>query len=116
MRVHRKTCDQLPEVIRSALPDSEIAKSIKLCETKATGVVKNVIAKSSLDELALIIKVQKFSAIIDESTDDGTVKNLAVCVRFFDERLKSIKTLFWKLVNIFSKDDPDDANEGATAE
>lgn len=110
-----KACEHLPNLLKSAFHDSEIVKSVTLGKTKASGIIKNVISKSCIEELSCTLKRVKFSIIIDESTDIAAVKNLAVCVRFFDEGLKSIQSKFWKLINVFDGNDPDAADEGATA-
>jgi len=56
----------------------------------------------------------KFSIIIDESTDIvGTVKNMAICVKYDLENNK-LETTFWELVQLFTY--PESAKKGATAE
>ncbi|KAE8745949.1 hypothetical protein FOCC_FOCC007310 [Frankliniella occidentalis] len=98
---------------KKCYPDSKIAQGMQLGRTKTTKVITNVIAKCHQNDLADTLKQTKFSVIIDESTDIGTIKSMAVCVRFH-EGVKVI-TKFWKLVQVFSEKNPDEANEGATA-
>lgn len=52
---------------------------------------------------------------MDESTDIAAVKSLCICVRFFCDKEKRTATIFWNLVQIFSGQTPEEANEGATA-
>ncbi|KAK5648347.1 hypothetical protein RI129_003239 [Pyrocoelia pectoralis] len=108
--------DHLTSVIKECFPDSKIAKGIVLNRTKATQVVKNVIGRCCEENIDDLLKVNKFSLIIDESTDIAAIKTLCVCVRFFYATNEKITTLYWKLIQIFSGNDPDQANEGATAE
>lgn len=70
----------LPELMRSVCKDSEIAKKIVSSRTKTTAVINNVIGKCS-KELRDIMKENKFSLIVDESTDKGCTKHLCIVVR-----------------------------------
>jgi hypothetical protein len=65
--------------------DSEIAKNIKCGRTKATAVIKHIIGQQNLENLCAILKTSKFSLIVDESTDLGCAKHLALVVRYFYE-------------------------------
>lgn len=49
--------------------------------TKCTQLIQNVIGETICEETIKKLKEQKFSIIIDEATDRGTVKNLAVVTR-----------------------------------
>lgn len=60
------------------------------------------------------MKKYKFSVVIDESTGVGTVKNMAICVKYYDVELNKLETKFWELVQLFT--DPASAKAGATAE
>lgn len=71
----------LPELMRSVCKDSEIAKKIVSSRTKTTAVINNVIGKCSKEELRDIMKENKFSLIVDESTDKGCTKHLCIVVR-----------------------------------
>lgn len=64
-----KACEHLPNLLKSAFHDSEILKSVTLGKTKAAGIIKNVISKSCIEDLSCTLKSEKFSVIIDESTD-----------------------------------------------
>ncbi|KAK3926633.1 Zinc finger protein 862 [Frankliniella fusca] len=112
---------------KASFPDSKIAQAVKLERTKATNICKYVIGRSESESLTEKLKTKKFSVIIDESTDIGTVKNLCINVRFVDSievlneageptMRRRLVTKFWKLVQVFSPNDADAAAEGATAE
>ena len=68
----------LPELIRSVCKDSDIAKKIASSRTKTTAVIRNVLGKSSKEELVDILRENKFSLIVDESTDKGRTKHPCV--------------------------------------
>ncbi|XP_030758170.1 uncharacterized protein LOC115883889 [Sitophilus oryzae] len=81
--------------------------------TKITSIVKNVIAPCERETLAQKLCKRRFSVLIDETTDIGTVSTLCIIVRFFDEDRKQIISQFFKLINVF---DEATGKTGATAE
>lgn len=80
--------EHLPNLIRVICPDSEIAKKIKCGRTKCSSIVKNVMGKQNERDIVSILKSQKFSLIIDESTDKSTTKHLAMVCRYFNDDRK----------------------------
>ena len=84
--------------------------------TKCTSVLKNVLGQCHFNELVEELKCKKFSFLIDESTDIGSIKNMCVCVRYFREKSKKIETKFFSLVQCFSSKNADEAEVGATAQ
>ena len=109
-----RCADHLVAVNKKCFEDSKVAQQVSLGRTKATVILKHVIGKCHSLELAQILRRNKFSIIIDESTDVSSVKTLAVCVRYAAE--SGDETRFWKMVQLFSGHNPQEANEGATAE
>lgn len=81
---------------------------------KITKIVANVIGSSHKDSLADTLLHKKFCVLTDESTDISSVKTSCIVVRFFDEGTMKMCSKFWELHPIFSKDDANRANEGAT--
>lgn len=77
--------EHLVPVLKECFPDSKIAKDIKLGRTKATNIVKNVIGKKEIDNLASILQKTHFSVLIDESTDISVNKLLCINVKYIDE-------------------------------
>ncbi|KAL4119004.1 hypothetical protein QTP88_011877 [Uroleucon formosanum] len=110
------TIGHLSKLCQEAFIDSNIAEglNISLGRTKATAITKNVIGKCYHEDLASKLKKYKFRVVIDESTDVGTVKNMAICVKYYDGELNKLETKFLKLVQLFT--DPASAKAGATAE
>nr|CAH7750005.1 unnamed protein product [Callosobruchus chinensis] len=111
-----RCADHLTEILKECFTDSKIAKGIKLHRTKATKIAANVLGFCSEQEINALLKITKFSLIIDEATDIASVKTLCICVRFFHPKLGKIVTLFWNIIQLFSGDEPDQANKGATSE
>lgn len=78
--------DHLTPLLKDIFPDSKIAKEIQMGRIKCTCVIKNVLGQCHFNEMVKELKCKKFSILIDESTDIGTIKNMCVCVRFFSEK------------------------------
>lgn len=110
------SADYLNNLIKSCFPDSKIAQGMSLGRYKATQISKNVIGACAEKEIVSLLKSTKFSLIIDESTDISSVKTLCICVRLFHPKMCKIDTFFWKLLQIFSGDEPEKANLGATSQ
>ncbi|XP_047739955.1 uncharacterized protein LOC125178996 [Hyalella azteca] len=76
--------DHLVEVCKRAFHDSSIAKNVKLHATKASYLIQEGIAYHEKWEIVDQCRNEKFSLIIDESTDISVSQVLAVVVRYFD--------------------------------
>ncbi|XP_068990137.1 zinc finger protein 862-like [Neodiprion pinetum] len=100
--------------MKSALPDSKILDGISMKRQKATKIVTNVIGASHKEEIANHLQKQKFSILTDDSTDCSSVKTACIVVRFYNEDLGRITSVFWELSSIFPEDDARAAQEGAS--
>lgn len=65
-------------------PGSKIASNINLKHTKLQAVVNNVIEASERECLVEDLKREKFSIMVDESTDVASVKTMCVVVKYYD--------------------------------
>lgn len=77
--------EHLSELLRNTFLDSEIAKDFKSNRTKTLAIVNNVITNHSLHSITNLLNTQKFTLIVDESTDKSTIRHLALVVRTFTE-------------------------------
>lgn len=71
--------------------------------TKCTEVIKNVLAPHFVAELKKE-KQQKYSLIIDESTDISTSKQLGIVIRYFSRKLKNFVSSFLALEPLKTSD------------
>ncbi|KAH8027920.1 hypothetical protein HPB51_011150 [Rhipicephalus microplus] len=71
----------LVDVVKAACDDSQIAKNVSCGRTKCTAIVKNVLGEQSRQDICELLRRQKFSLLVDESTDMGTVKHLSLVAR-----------------------------------
>ncbi|XP_026332324.1 uncharacterized protein LOC113239503 [Hyposmocoma kahamanoa] len=100
-RISSNTMNHLTDLLPQLCPDSKIAKNIKLKRTKVQAVINNCIGASEKQSLIKDLTIQKFSILIDESTDISVIKTVAVVVRYFDSNLGQVISRFWDLIQLF---------------
>ncbi|KAI8117673.1 SCAN domain-containing protein 3 [Lucilia cuprina] len=90
--------DHLVNVCQSSFSDSDIATNMSLGRTKANAIVKNVIGKKQFSTVCELLRNNKFSLCVDESTDLSNTKSLCLVVRVcFDF---NIQDLFFGLLKV----------------
>lgn len=95
--------EHLPSFVRSVCPDLKIAENIKCSRTKATAITKDCLALEAKEEICRLVKNNSliiYSLIIDEITNIGTEKLLAIIIRFFDEKKMSVADKFLGLIKL----------------
>lgn len=109
--------DHLSGCVSSICSDSQIAKKVKCSRKKVTAIIKNVVGTYYNDEICEILQKNKFSLIVDESTDISLNKTLCLVVRVASKELKicdfvfdlisvekaDATSLFKKITNCFEK-------------
>lgn len=73
--------DHLVRLINSIQLEPKYLEKLKCNRTKCTAIINNVIATTGFEDLVNYLKTNKFSLLVDESTDISSVKNLAIVVR-----------------------------------
>jgi hypothetical protein len=79
--------DHLTELIKCIFAsgiESQEASQITCNRTKCTAIINNVLGKTSFEILSEKLRKNKFSFIVDESTDKSGEKDLAIVVRYND--------------------------------
>lgn len=79
--------EHLPKLIQKVCPDSKVALKLKCGRTKTESIVTNVIGAVGNNSVIELMKKNKFSIILDESTDRSTIKHMAVIARIVDPNL-----------------------------
>lgn len=105
--------NHLVPMLKRCFPDSQIAQKMQMKKTKATAMIKNVIAVSEKENLTWDLKTNKFSILIDESTDLSCNKTMCIVVKFYDFNQSKIVSRIWDLCQVFNGNEP---VQGATAE
>ncbi len=76
--------DHLPKLMKTICKDLKVTENIKCGRTKAAGLINNVTGKEYHEQLIQLLRENKFSLIVDESTDKGRVKHLFMVARTND--------------------------------
>ena len=102
-----RVMDNLSPLICETFHDSAIAEEFSCKRTKTAALTYNVLAKSFKSSLQKDINatgnenLQKFvSLIIDETTDKGTKKCMAIVINYFCEKLLKVNTRLLNLVPV----------------
>ncbi|XP_030758365.1 uncharacterized protein LOC115884055 [Sitophilus oryzae] len=77
--------DTLPLLNKELYPDSNIAKNLKIKRLKATKLITGILGPAFKAEIVMDLKLEKFSIIIDETTDVSSKKSLVIVVRYWKE-------------------------------
>ncbi|XP_069964757.1 uncharacterized protein [Bactrocera oleae] len=91
--------DTLGPLCKDIFSDSAIAKNTNLHRTKATAILKNV-----LEDINQKLRTEKnfFSLIIDETTDQSSLKQCCFTAVIYDENTNRVEHLFWDMVEVSS--------------
>lgn len=76
--------DHLVSLIKNLKLDENSVKKLSCNRTKCTALINNAIGHTSFEILVDSLKNNKFSILVDESTDHSAIKNLAIVVRLND--------------------------------
>ncbi len=79
--------------------DRKVQKQLSCGSTKCSAIICNVTGKFAFNSLISVLQKQKFSLLIDESTDVSTSKNLALAVRY-RQKDYSIRDRFLALLEV----------------
>lgn len=71
-------CDHIGEACKAAFSDSTAATHFKMHRTKCTEMINGVLAPYFLKRLVADVSDQRFSLLLDESTDISVSKYLGV--------------------------------------
>lgn len=88
------------QLLKVLCPESETTKTLTCNCTKATIIVTNNIGKYNYNEVLKKIAVQKFSLLIDESTDKGSIKHLAIVARMVNNSSLKVRDEFVSLIPV----------------
>ena len=101
-----RSVDHLGELLSKNHSESQTLANLKLHRTKCTYLLTNVIAPSLHEELVKDVEESnnRFSLILDESTDVACDKSLGVVIRYYSELLKTVVTTLYCLLHIQTGD------------
>ncbi|KAJ8963505.1 hypothetical protein NQ314_005584 [Rhamnusium bicolor] len=96
--------DTLDALCTNIFPDSTIAKGINLHRTKATTILKNVLGNSFLEDIndTLGVEGNFFSLVMDETTDQSTIKQCCFTAIMYNNENNKVETVFLDMVEVES--------------
>nr|XP_008192464.1 PREDICTED: uncharacterized protein LOC103312773 [Tribolium castaneum] len=77
-----RTIDHITSVTKKNFKECEVAKKMALKRTKGEMIVKNVLASVIKDKLKEELHNQRFSVLLDESTDISNKRQLCILVKY----------------------------------
>ena len=92
--------DHLTKTAAKAYPDSKIAPNIQSGRIVSRGLIVNCIGKESLHMIVEKLRIQRFSLLVDESTDISTTKQLALVARVLDDDTEAVQNIFLQLIDV----------------
>lgn len=92
--------DHLVNLIKVCGKDSKVVEQIGFGRTKATSVTNTIVFEEGLAVISRTLRENKFSIIIDETTDISTTKCLAMVVRYFEKNLGRVVDKFFRLIEL----------------
>lgn len=90
--------EDLVPFLKNLFPSDEALKEVKLGKQKATNLIRQVLGFYSIQECVTKLKSNKFSLIIDETTDLSTTSQLAILGVFFNEQEFRLEIILIDLV------------------
>lgn len=96
------TTDSITDFCKKAFSDSEIATNMKIKRFKCRDTVVNVLAPQFMKELISDVGNEKYSLILDESTDISDTKLLGVVIRYYSSTMNKIVSTYLGLVELES--------------
>jgi hypothetical protein len=92
--------NNLVDLLKKVTPRDEVIQNLKMQRDKTTNLVTQVLGPFSKELIFEKLRKEKFSLIIDETTDIATRKSLVVVARFFEESEKIVKDHFVDLIEV----------------
>ena len=115
-RIEIKTCSFIAEktlpisivedlvpFLKNLFPYDEALRDVKLGKQKATNLIRQVLGFYSIKECVTKLKSNKFSLIIDETTDLSTTSQLAILGTFFNEQNFHLEIILIDLVPLANR-------------
>lgn len=96
--------DTLSHLCANIFPDSTIARNVNLHRKKATAILKNILGKSFMESTNQMMRNNGcfYSIIMDEKTDQSTMKQCCFTAIVYDQEINKVQTVFLDMVEVAS--------------
>ncbi|CAH2086585.1 unnamed protein product [Euphydryas editha] len=98
------TVEHLGEMCKKLFSDSKYGHDIHIHRTKCSEIINEVLGPHFKESLRLDICDQKFSLILDESTDISVMKCLGIAIRYFSNSQNKVLSTFLALTPVTKAD------------
>ncbi|RLU25331.1 hypothetical protein DMN91_001487 [Ooceraea biroi] len=99
-----QTLDHMVPLLKDICSDPQVVNDLKLSRRKCTAIIKNVLGKRESHKLITNLKTQKFSILIDESTNITNNKLLCILVKYISLDSKKCMTQLLELISLDATD------------
>ena len=96
--------DHIPQLNLTQYPDSAKASRFKCARTKTTALINKVLATGIHTEVIESMQTCHFSLIMHETTDVSVVKQACLLAWMFHPITNSVRTFFYKIVEVPNAD------------
>lgn len=95
-----KNVDCFGEIIKTMCGEGAAASHLSIKRTKCTAIIKNVISAQFKSDIKTNMHDRPYAVLLDESTDVGCTKILAICARYYSVKESAILTEFLGIVEV----------------
>lgn len=99
-----QTIDHMVPLLKEISSNPQVVQNVTLARQKCSKIVTNILGKRETDKLVTILKLQKFSILIDESTTITNDKVLCILVRYISPEAKKCTTQLLELISLDATD------------
>ncbi|EFA12742.1 hypothetical protein TcasGA2_TC010269 [Tribolium castaneum] len=92
--------DNLVNLLKEVSVDHEVIKSLKLKRQKGTNILMRKLGPFSKEIILNKLRTNKFSIIMDETTDIGTKKSLVIIGSLFDATVHEAVDMFVDFIEV----------------
>ena len=96
-----RTVDHLGEIVTTYGKNSDLAH-IRLHRTKCTKIITEVVRPALKEDLKKDVEGKHFSLMEDETTDISVTKDLAIIIRYFNEKQRKVTDCLLEIVSVSS--------------
>ena len=90
--------EELVPLLRDLFPSDPALRQVKLGKQKSTNIIRQVLGFHAMKECVSKLRENKFSLIIDETTDKSTTSQLAILGVYFNEETFKLEIIVIDLV------------------
>ena len=92
--------DKIGDLWKTDRMKPKVTQLLKMKRTKASQILKNVLAKTKKEILIQILRTQYFSLLVDESTDISVITKLVIIVQYWCKVTGKAKVQLFDIIDL----------------